>query len=117
LLLLNIKTISDKQLNELWKVKTRLALPGVNSLTTEQVKVLSNVEQLVLSGLRKITIEQAKILWDSNVKVLYLDWLDWWGKETSITDDIARELAKIPEVYIYHITDNQRKILGNSLKW
>ena len=38
------------------------------------------------------------------------------GASSGIGRDIARELAKIPEVYIYHITDDQRKILGNSLK-
>jgi len=122
-----IKTIKNQnQLNELWKIKTKLSLYWIEKISNEQLKWLSNVERLSLNWLKKITLEQVKILANSKIKKLELESLrwecyrtNWWT--SSITDEMANILneSDIEELYInpIRLTKKQRKILEYKLKW
>ena len=124
---LGVNSLTQSQLNELSKIKTRISLIRMEKITNNQLKVLSNTEELALNSLREIKREQAEILANSNIKKLEMLSLNGhtynqpgWLK-SSMTDEIAKILANsknIEDLYVnpVRLTQSQKKILESKLK-
>ncbi len=105
-----LTSITDKQAEELWKVKEWLELDWLTSITDKQAEELWKVKEwLNLDWLTSITDKQAEELW--KVEYLVLNWL------TSITDKQATKLAKVKSLSIQEeiLTPKQKQILKKHL--
>lgn len=110
---LGVYRISQNQLKELWKIEKRISLIRMENITSEQLKVLSNAEELALNSLREMTPSQAESISKWNVKKLEI-----LSLRKNMTNDVVSKLAKsktIKELWINgKITSDQKKTLEDN---
>ena len=111
---LGVYELSDKQLNELWKIKNRISLIRMEKIKSAQLEVLSNAEELALDSLREIDSAQAEAISKWNVKKLEI-----LSLRKKMTNDVINKFAKsetLKELWIsYNImTPDQKKILEDN---
>lgn len=111
---LGVYKISQNQLKELWKIKNRISLIRMEKITSAQLEVLSNAEELSLDSLREIRPDQAEAISKWNVKKLEI-----LSLRKNMTNDVINKFAKsetLKELWIsYNImTPEQKKILEDN---
>lgn len=111
---LGVYKISQNQLKELWKIKNRISLIRMENITSAQLAVLSNAEELSLDSLREIRSDQAEAISKWNVKKLEI-----LSLRKNMTNDVINKFAKsetLKELWIsYNImTPDQKKILEDN---